>query len=464
MIREDEYSDSYEDVLDSYGGDYDFSEEEYIIDSDSSRHNSFRNSDASFSALNSKLKDLGLQHLESPILDMDDRHLYKNSNHSRSYITPEESPLRNKTSNSDIKRQEHLRVDTRFDAAPESRTVKTFRIGEPRNNPSPYGQNTEVEQMNMHPNNSASSLHRALSPQLTPTLPAPSAQEMMPNLPPVGYSGSNSQLQKIISEAARKQQEAQSLFRSFAVKDDEKQPPEHVLLMHPTSVTPSEAEEFSIPPPPSAEPDFEMLQRVGSKQFDRHHGQTRPQPPQIDTRMNSSPQRLDQRMNQMNSQRNPSPMINQSPMHQMNQPQYPPRSNMQAERSLEDISRNERLASLGIFDVNPKASRKLTPNQVAQLPLQSFATPYHEKPQYVVSDIDQITAPRLVSTSSRVQTVPISEIKKDLIAAGRLVEDEIDLKKSNSKSKKKGFFKDKDEIPYYKEKEQGDREKKGFFK
>ncbi|KAJ3269452.1 hypothetical protein HDV01_001408 [Terramyces sp. JEL0728] len=456
MIREDEYSDSYEDVLDSYGGDYDFSEEEYIVDSDSSRHNSFRHSNTSFSGLNSKLKDLGLQHLESPILDMDDRHLYKNPNQSRSYITPQDSPFRKQTSTGDMKRLDHLRVDTKFDSAPESRTVKTFRIGESRQNQSPYvPQVAGSEPMNIHPNNSASSLHRALSPQLTPTLPAPSAQEMMPSLPQFGFNGSNSQLQKIISEAARKQQEAQSLFRSFAVKEDEKIPPEHVLLMHPT-VTPSEAEEFSIPPPPSAEPDIEALQRVGSRQFEtRQHGQTRQQPPQIDTRMNPPAQRMDPR------QINQSPM-NPFPVNGMSQPQYPPR--MQSERSIEDISRNERLASLGIFNVNPKASRKLTPNQVAQLPIQSFATPYHEKPQFIGSDIERITAPRLVSTSSRIQTVPISEIKKDLIAAGRLVEDEIDLKKSNSKSKKKGFFKDKEEIPYYKDKDQADREKKGFFK
>ena len=110
-----------------------------------------------------------------------------------------------------------------------------------------------------------------------------------------------------------------------------------------------------------------------------------------------------------------------------------PISPLQRNRSpvYDEVSaRQERLASLGIFDVIPKS--KPPPQEVRRASLKSFSTPLHQKPIMLEKDIREITGPQLISTSSKMQTVPISEILKDLKASGRLVEDE--------KRKKKNYF------------------------
>jgi hypothetical protein len=91
-------------------------------------------------------------------------------------------------------------------------------------------------------------------------------------------------------------------------------------------------------------------------------------------------------------------------------------------KKIQEQARNERLASLGIFEVQPKASRPSTASFPETIPLNSFSTPPHQKP-VTLDKIGDITGPTLISTSSKIETVPISEILKDLKAAGRLVEE-----------------------------------------
>jgi hypothetical protein len=97
----------------------------------------------------------------------------------------------------------------------------------------------------------------------------------------------------------------------------------------------------------------------------------------------------------------------------------------------EHEAREERLKSLGIFELFPKSTKK----SHLQTPLNSFKTPAHHRPIKYVEDIWDITNPVLVSTSSQMYTVPISEIIKDLKAAGRYREEDF----VDYKEKKKGI-------------------------
>ena len=84
----------------------------------------------------------------------------------------------------------------------------------------------------------------------------------------------------------------------------------------------------------------------------------------------------------------------------------------------EETARRSRLAALGIFELAPQC--KQPKSAITQSPIKSFATPQHQKAEKR-DKIDNIEGPVLVSTSSNVQTVPISEIIKDLKTLGRLV-------------------------------------------
>lgn len=88
--------------------------------------------------------------------------------------------------------------------------------------------------------------------------------------------------------------------------------------------------------------------------------------------------------------------------------------------SIESQARQDRLKSLGIFDLTARV--KLSPSKDTAntvKPLVSFSTPTHQKATKL-KEIVSITSPRLISSSCNVLTVPIEEILNDLAAAGRL--------------------------------------------
>jgi hypothetical protein len=90
----------------------------------------------------------------------------------------------------------------------------------------------------------------------------------------------------------------------------------------------------------------------------------------------------------------------------------------------------KRLESLGIFELSPtpKLHSRSSKREVYEKSVANFSTPSHQKAEKV-SKIKEITGPQLVSTSSRVETVPLADILSDMRAAGKFKED-----------KERGFF------------------------
>ncbi|KAJ3305556.1 hypothetical protein HDV03_001422 [Kappamyces sp. JEL0829] len=224
---------------------------------------------------------------------------------------------------------------------------------------------------------------------------------MIPDLPTV-KTNTNSPYQKIIADAARKQQEAQNLFRNLA-----------------SPVPP----EMARQPSGQATPALQVPKR----------GISMPHSPSS-TRLGAVDHSVSELDYGTHSQRADSPGIGG----------HSQRSNSPGPFLEEAMARQERLASLGIFDVNPKARTSSRPDP-ARVPLKSFSTPQHHKPQQLSKDIEEISAPQLVSTSSRMQTVPLKEILRDLKAAGRLVDEQEENRNSEDSSRsskeKKKFFK-----------------------
>ncbi|KAH6577777.1 hypothetical protein BASA62_000758 [Batrachochytrium salamandrivorans] len=87
----------------------------------------------------------------------------------------------------------------------------------------------------------------------------------------------------------------------------------------------------------------------------------------------------------------------------------------------------QRLAALGVFDLEPKARREMipNPNELSKFNLTSFETPHHVRAQRV-GHVGNITGPQLVSTSSRMRTIPIDDIRRDLMASGKWNDDSHD--------------------------------------
>ncbi|KAI8926100.1 hypothetical protein BC831DRAFT_458038, partial [Entophlyctis helioformis] len=88
----------------------------------------------------------------------------------------------------------------------------------------------------------------------------------------------------------------------------------------------------------------------------------------------------------------------------------------------------QRLASLGIFELEPKARKEVMRDpriEISKIDLQSFETPNH-RPADKVGFVSNITGPQLLSTSSRMRTIPIDVIRRDLIASGRWTGDDDD--------------------------------------
>ncbi|KAI8908414.1 hypothetical protein EDD86DRAFT_207609 [Gorgonomyces haynaldii] len=177
----------------------------------------------------------------------------------------------------------------------------------------------------------------------------------------------------IIDKAAREQESAQMLFKNLQSNVVVDVPKDHLTVMDPSLAVPQEGE-----------------QRLARKLFD------------------DTPMKVDQ-------------------FHLPPPPSVPPPASLLKAKQRQTIHENpskKRLESLGIFDIAPKprSSVHIPTRDTSKVDLKSFVTPAHQKAQKV-KNIDQITGPQLVSTSSTVRIIPIADILADLRASGRLKDD-----------------------------------------
>lgn len=91
-------------------------------------------------------------------------------------------------------------------------------------------------------------------------------------------------------------------------------------------------------------------------------------------------------------------------------------------KSLRLMSPMERLTALGIFEVKPRTRVTASAIVASRTPISSFYTPAHQRPIHFSKDIREITSPTLISTSSKILTVPLTEIWKDLKACGKKID------------------------------------------
>ncbi|KAI8900260.1 hypothetical protein BC833DRAFT_618652 [Globomyces pollinis-pini] len=312
----------------------------------------------------------------------------------------------------------NLSIDTRFTGpVPTAQTVKTFRI--PTSKSDSYSNVMSSSNVSGSPN---PMLPKSPLSRSSPVPKSPAVEykpeDMMPILPEMHYQPANANYSKIVNEAAKRQERIQSMFRKMETPKAEATPV-HVAVMYPTIT--SEETPFGIPPPPETGPSTEELRKLGinvpkrGKSMQSHSSHTSPNQ---QSRFNDDISSVQSRMS--GSIRR---SVSQS-------------SRMQSE---EEVLRLERLASLGIFEVNPKAKTNSI-SDVSRMPLESFATPMHQRPERL-SSIGKITGPQLISTSSRMQTVPISEILKDLKAAGKLKDSDLEKSPNQFQTLKSKFFK-----------------------
>ncbi|KAK5667998.1 hypothetical protein BDV3_000212 [Batrachochytrium dendrobatidis] len=175
-----------------------------------------------------------------------------------------------------------------------------------------------------------------------------------------------------------------------------------------------------IPSPPSVPPPDHLLSQQQQRERTQQQNRFNPAP--------FVPQRT-HRTSQLSSLSN-TPSNNSQPQaslfpHQKitkQQNQNAAKPSQQRPPTTQDLQAQsaQRLASLGIFDLEPKARRDVMPNpsDYSKLDLTSFETPNHVRAQRV-AHVGNITGPQLVSTSSRMRTIPIESIRRDLMASGK---------------------------------------------